>query len=291
MPVKILAFDLDYTLIDSKKRIPPENIEALRYAASKGVYIVPATGRIYIGIPEELRTLPFMRWYLTANGSYIYDAVEDRAAARADIPLDQALDFYAWADTMGLLYDCYRDNWGYMSADMREAVLATITDAGVKKLIETLRTPVPELKAYLREKGTGVQKLQLYFTDMQLRARMLEELPDRFPHLAFSTSMPFNIEVNAPAATKGQCLMSLCRILGVEPKDSMALGDGTNDLDMLELSGIGVAMANAAPPVLKAADYVTLSNNEAGFARAVERFVLKATPHTPPAASPGQVVP
>ena len=83
MPVKILAFDLDYTLIDSKKRIPPENIEALRYAASKGVYIVPATGRIYIGIPEELRTLPFMRWYLTANGSYIYDAVEDRAAARA----------------------------------------------------------------------------------------------------------------------------------------------------------------------------------------------------------------
>ena len=203
MPVKILAFDLDYTLIDSKKRIPPENIEALRYAASKGVYIVPATGRIYIGIPEELRTLPFMRWYLTANGSYIYDAVEDRAAARADIPLDQALDFYAWADTMGLLYDCYRDNWGYMSADMREAVLATITDAGVKKLIETLRTPVPELKTYLREKGTGVQKLQLYFSDMDLRARLLEELPERFPHLAFSSSMPFNIEINALNATNG----------------------------------------------------------------------------------------
>ena len=112
MSVKILAFDLDYTLIDSKKRIPQENIEALRYAASKGVYIVPATGRIYIGIPEELRTLPFMRWYLTANGSYIYDAVEDRAAARAEIPLDQALDFYACADSLGLLYDCYLDNWG-----------------------------------------------------------------------------------------------------------------------------------------------------------------------------------
>ena len=163
MPIKILAFDLDYTLIDSKKRIPPENIEALRYAAAKGVYIVPATGRIYIGIPEELRRLPFMRWYLTANGSYIYDAVEDRAAARAEIPVDEALDFYAWADSLGLLYDCYQDNWGYMSADMLEAVPATITDAGVKKLIETLRTPVPELKAYLRERAQACRSCSSTF--------------------------------------------------------------------------------------------------------------------------------
>ena len=64
---------------------------------------------------------------------------------------------------------------------MLEKVPATITDAGVKKLIETLRTPVPELKAYLREKGTGVQKLQLYFSDLNLRARLLDELPRRFP--------------------------------------------------------------------------------------------------------------
>ena len=289
--IKILAFDLDGTLLDDSKQIPQDNIDAIKRAAARGVHIVPATGRIYKGIPDELKSLPFMRWFITANGSYLYDAVEDRAAARAEIPAEEAVAFFEYADTLGVLYDCYQDNWGYMTADMLKVAPGIIPDPGVRKLITDLRAPVPELKAYLREKGTDVQKLQLYFTDMQLRARMLEELPERFPHLAFSTSMPFNIEVNAPAATKGQCLMSLCRILGVEPKDSMALGDGTNDLDMLELSGIGVAMANAAPPLLKAADYVTLSNNEAGFARAVERFVLKATPHNPPAASPGKFVP
>ena len=289
--IKILAFDLDGTLLDDSKQIPQDNIDAIKRAAARGVQIVPATGRIYKGIPEELKSLPFMRWFITANGSYLYDAVEDRAAARAEIPAEEAVAFFEYADTLGVLYDCYQDNWGYMTADMLKVAPGIIPDPGVRKLITDLRAPVPELKAYLREKGTDVQKLQLYFTDMQLRARMLEELPERFPHLAFSTSMPFNIEVNAPAATKGQCLMSLCSILGVEPKDSMALGDGTNDLDMLELSGIGVAMANAAPPLLKAADYVTLSNNEAGFARAVERFVLKATPHNPPAASPGKFVP
>ena len=110
MSIKILAFDLDYTLLNDKKIIPPENFEALSYAAAKGIYIVPATGRVYQGIPEELRRLPFMRWYLTANGAYIYDAVGDRAAARAEIPLAQALDFFTYCDGLDCLYDCYQDN-------------------------------------------------------------------------------------------------------------------------------------------------------------------------------------
>lgn len=272
--IRILAFDLDGTLLDDKKQIPEDNLEAIKKAAAQGVQIVPATGRIYKGIPDELKSLPFMRWFITANGSYLYDAVEDRAAARAEIPVEEALAFYEYADTLGVLYDCYQDNWGYMTASMLQEAVSKIPDPGVRKLIRDLRAPVPELKAYLKEKGTGVQKLQLYFDDLDQRARELEALPKRFPNLAFSTSMPFNIEVNARTATKGQRLMSLCGILGVEPQDSMALGDGTNDLDMLELAGIGVAMANAAPALLTAADYVTASNNEAGFARAVERFIL-----------------
>lgn len=273
--IKLIAFDLDGTFLDEEKNIPPENIAALEKAAARGALIVPATGRIYIGIPEALRTLPFMRWYITANGSYIYDAVEDRAAARAEIPADEALAFYEYADTLGILYDCYQDNWGYMTASMLAVAAEVIPDPGIRKLITGLRTPVPELKAYLREKGTGVQKLQLYFTDMQQRAWALEELPKRFPNLAFSSSVPFNIEINAPAATKGHALLTLCRLLGIDPAESMALGDGTNDLDMIENAGIGVAMANGDPAVLAAADYVTGSCNDAGFAAAVERFALQ----------------
>jgi len=272
--IQILAFDLDGTLLDDQKQIPRENLKAIKSAAAKGVHIVPATGRIYKGIPDELKSLPFMRWFITANGSYLYDAVEDRAAARAEIPADEAVAFYEYADTLGVLYDCYQDNWGYMTASMLKVAPDIIPDPGVRKLITGLRAPVPELKAWLREKGTGVQKLQLYFTDMEQRARELEELPKRFPDLIFSTSMPFNIEINARTATKGQCLVSLCRLLGIAPEDSMALGDGTNDLDMLQRAGIGVAMGNAAPALLEAADFVTLTNNEAGFAHAVERFIL-----------------
>ena len=274
MDIRILSFDLDGTFLDDDKGIPPENLRALEAAAEKGVWIVPATGRIVAGLPDLLRTLPFMRYYITANGSYVYDLREDRAVARAEIPLARALEFYRFADGIDALYDCYQDNWGYMTEWMYHEALRVIPNAGVRDLIVKLRTPVPELKEYLAAKGADLQKLQLFFTDMDLRQRMIDELPGRFPDLAFSTSMPFNIEINAQTATKGNALLALCRHLGIDPAQALALGDGTNDSDMLRAAGVGVAMENADEAVKAAADYVTGSNNDAGFAQAVEKFVL-----------------
>ena len=161
MEIRLLCFDLDGTFLDDKKNIPPENLAALCRAAEKGAVIVPATGRIYSGVPAALRELPFMRWYITSNGAHIYDAAEDRTVGRAEIDPKRAVEFYEYADRLGLLYDCYQDNWGYMTARMQTAALAIIPDPGVQKLVRDLRTPVPELKRFLREKGAPVQKLQL----------------------------------------------------------------------------------------------------------------------------------
>ena len=88
MGIKLIAFDLDGTFLDPKKNIPPDNIRALEEAAAKGVIIVPATGRIVGGVPQQIRELPFIRYYVTANGAFVYDALEDKAVARAEIPLE-----------------------------------------------------------------------------------------------------------------------------------------------------------------------------------------------------------
>ena len=69
-------------------------------------------------------------------------------------------------------------------------------------------------------------------------------------------------------------MLGLCRVLGIEPGQVLALGDGTNDLDMITAAGVGVAMAHADPELIAGADCVTGSNNAGGFAAAVERFVL-----------------
>ena len=275
MDIRLICFDLDGTFLDDNKNIPPENLRALEAAAARGVWIVPATGRIVPGLPETLRTLPFLRWFITSNGAYVYDALEDRVAVKAEVSLERALDFYRYADTLGVLYDCYQNDWGYMTDWMLEEATRVIPDAGIRRLITTLRSPVPELKEYLREKGEPLQKMQLYFTDPAQRLRELESLPARFPDLRFTSSVPFNIEINAAGATKGQAMLGLCRVLGIGPEQVLALGDGTNDLDMLTAAGVGVAMANADPDLIAGADHVTGSNNEGGFAAAIERFVLE----------------
>ena len=271
----MICFDLDGTFLDDQKNIPPENLRVLEAAAARGVWIVPATGRIVPGLPEPLRTLPFMRWYITSNGAYVYDAKEDRIAARSEIGVERALEFYRCADELGVLYDCYQNDWGYMTAWMLDEAERVIPDPGIRELIRTLRSPVPELKEYLREKGEPLQKMQLYFTDLSLRSKVLEELPARFPDLRFTSSVPFNIEINAAGATKGQAMQRLCGLLGLAPEQVLALGDGTNDLDMITSAGIGVAMANAEASVRAAADVVTGNNNEGGFAAAVQRFALE----------------
>ena len=261
MGIKLIAFDLDGTFLDPKKNIPPDNIRALEEAAAKGVVIVPATGRIVGGVPQQIRELLFIRYYVTANGAFVYDALEDKAVARAEIPLEEALSLLRYEDGLGIPYDCYQDGWGYMSAGMQARARDFVPDPGILELV-------------LRQKGGSVQKLQFYFTDMQERARQLEELPGMFPSMAFTTSVPFNIEVNSSAATKGQGLAALCRRLDIRPEEVLAFGDDRNDADMIRFAGIGVAMENAIEELRAAADWVAVSNAEAGVARGIERFVL-----------------
>ena len=84
MKYKIIAFDLDGTLLNDVKEIPEENLRMLRRAAECGVQLVPATGRIYPGLPEQLRALPFVRYCICVNGAQVYDAWEKSDLPRGD---------------------------------------------------------------------------------------------------------------------------------------------------------------------------------------------------------------
>lgn len=273
MSCKLIAFDLDGTFLDTAKTVPEKNLAALTAAAECGIYTVPATGRIFDGIPKALRALPFMRYYICINGAYVYDAENETIIHRAEVPLATALRFYEYMDGKPALYDCYQDGRGYMTATMYAQAEAYISDPGVLRLLKTLRTPVPELKAYLREKGEDVQKLQAYYADTAERDGELARLPGLFPELLFSTSVKNNIEVNYRTAGKGNGLAALCRHLGLDLADTVAFGDSSNDTDMLLAAGCGVAMANALPEVKAAADAVTLSNDECGVADTIYKIL------------------
>ena len=276
MSAKLIAFDLDGTLFDDDKRIPEENLRALEEAADRGFVLVPATGRMVPGIPANVRSLPFCRYYIVSNGAGVYDAKEDRLLLRADIPAELALRCCEHMDGLPVIYDCYQNDKGWMTRRMYENCEDYfLFEPHMYEMVKRLRVPVDELKETLRARGEPVQKMQMFFRprDLALRERELQRFPVLFPELAATTSVSNNIEINSARAGKGKAILALAAHLGLNPADTVAFGDGTNDCEMLELAGLGVAMANADPKVKAAADEITDSNRNAGVAKVLWRLL------------------
>ena len=272
MKIRLVAFDLDGTLLDDEKHLPDENRKALEEAARQGVVCVPATGRIAGAIPPAVRELPFVRYCIVTNGAAVYDLREDKLLLRADIPVELALDCCRYMAELGVVYDCYQNEHGWMNRSMLEHLEPWfVTEPKMLELIRQTRSPVEDLYETLKARGEPVQKLQMFFRPDQMdeRARQLHAVPTRFPALAATSSVSNNIEINSIHAGKGKALRALCRHLAIDPGDSLAFGDGSNDLELLEMAGLGVAMANAQEPVKRIAGAVCGNNNDAGLGKAL----------------------
>lgn len=276
MNVKLIAFDLDGTLFDNDKRLPAENLAALRAAYDAGILLVPATGRILKALPDELLALGLFRYFIFANGAEIYDLQEQRALHRARIDPELAVRFCEYMDTLPVLYDCYRGERGYMTAWMYEAAPDFFeTEPHILKLVKSLRLPVPDLKENISAVHEPLEKLQMYFRPehMEERARQLQEVPKRFPELIASSSLRNNIEINSVFAGKGNALKKLCELLQINRADSVAFGDGLNDADLLLAAGRGCAMENAVPSLKECADVIVENNNDAGVGKEIFRLL------------------
>jgi Cof subfamily protein (haloacid dehalogenase superfamily) len=278
--IKIIALDLDGTLLDSQKRLSEANRAALEEAAAKGVHIVPTTGRFFGMMPQAVRDLPFVRYAITINGAQVYDRETDTAIVREEIPLDMALDVISLLDGYDVIYDCYRSNWGWMTESLQAKAENYATDAHYLKMVREFRNPVPELKEYLKSTAAegDVQKVMLFARNTpgseSVTKAITAAVAERFPSIKATSSTWNNLELNIATAHKGNSLKRFAEHLGYMLDNCMALGDGTNDLSMIEAAGLGVAMANAHPLVLAAADHVTATNDEDGVAKAIRDFVL-----------------
>lgn len=281
--IRIIALDLDGTLLDSEKRLSEVNRAALERAAERGVLIVPTTGRFFGMMPPAVRDLPFVRYAITINGAQVYDRETDTAIVRDEIPLDMALGVMEVLDRFDVIYDCYRQNWGWMTAALQDKAADYATNEHYLKMVREFRKPVPELKAHLKATANDgdVQKIMLFARNTQvsgLSSQVLDairlELAARFPEIKVTSSTWNNIELNIRTAHKGNALKRFAEHLGLGLANCMAFGDGMNDFTMVEAAGLGVAMANAEPEVKRVAKWIAPSNDDDGVAAGLEEWVL-----------------
>ena len=272
--VKAIVFDLDGTFLTSEKEIPPENMEVLEKADEKGILIVPATGRFFNGVSASIRDLPFLRYFITINGADLYDMRTKEVIHERHLSRETALELMDHFETLPVLFDCVTGDQGYMKQEHYDAVMSLNESLSMRELILELHKPVADIKETARCSPYTIQKLQLFTSDRAYRAELLEELPRKFPELAISSAVDCNIEFNHKEATKAGLIRYLCEIGGFGMENVMCIGDGLNDVEMIEAAGLGVAMANGVPEIINAADHVTGDCDHGGFADAVRKFCL-----------------
>ena len=271
-PIRLIAVDLDGTLLNDQKEITPRTRAALEAAAARGLELVPATGRTVSGIPAELRAMAGVHYAITANGARVMDLTTGQAVRELYIPRDKALAAYDVLSRYDCLADLFQDGQGYTTQANQAAAYRFVPD-NLRAYVLNTRKIIPDLRAYIASQDRGLEKLTVFFTDETQRQKAWAEVEAL--GVTVVSSLPMNMEINAAGVDKGAGLLALAGHLGLPASALMALGDGGNDTAMIRAAGLGVAMGNAFPEVKEAANYVTASNNEDGAARAIEKFVLE----------------
>ena len=269
----MIGLDLDGTLLNEKKEISSYSRDVIKRALDAGVIVLVATGRPWMGIPEELRGFPGMRYALTSNGARIIDRDENKVLKEQLLSVElakKALEICGKYDT---LQEVYFNGQGYAPNDKKEVVERYHHNPNMWEYIRTTRIWVDDIYDFTVKENKGLDKIQALFADMSERMTAWDEL-SRVDGLALVGSLGYNIEINAAGVNKGTGLVELGKVLGIRREEIMACGDGDNATEMLREAGFGVAMANGEEQVKNAADYITESNEEDGVARAIEKFVL-----------------
>lgn len=275
MDIRLIAIDMDGTLLDDEKRLSERNRAALKACLDRGIYIVPATGRPAGGIPEAVCSIPGIRYGILTNGAKVADLETGKIIAEAQIGWEQAVQVLEFLSQFPAAYDPYIGGRGKMEGRFRDHLDRYGLPPAMQKLVLSTRDQVEDEIALVRDGQLSVEKINVFTADRKLRAILWERL-EGFEGLAVTSSLEYNLEINAAAATKGNGLLCLAEYLGLKPEQTMAFGDGSNDLSMIQAAGLGVAMENAMEILKQQADYITGSNQEDGVASAIEHFILSA---------------
>ena len=266
IPYRAIALDLDGTLTNHEKVVTPKTREALLQAAANGAVIILASGRPTYGIEPVAECLELNQrggYILSYNGGNIVNAKTGEKLFSQFLPDEVIPELYAYAKEHGHALLGYAGNEiiTEMPDDQYVKEESRINKMNIRKVDNLFESLEPHPTKLLM---TGDPTLML-----KAEKELVEKLGDR---MDIFRSAPFFLELVPKGIDKAKSLTRLLTKINLTPADLIAFGDGYNDLSMLKLAGMGVAMENAAPEVRAEADYVTLSNEEDGVAAALTHF-------------------
>lgn len=268
MNYRMIVLDLDGTLTNRDKVITKRTREALFELKNRGGIIVLASGRPTYGVmplAEELELNRTGGYILSFNGGRIIDCKTEETVFARELPISSNQTIIRLSKEHGV---------NVLTYEKDTIITADVSDQYVKKEAAINKLEVKEIKDM--ESYVNFPVVKFLMLDDGDYLALVEPKVKAFLGRDYSVyrSEPYFLEILPKGIDKAASLERLLTRLGLEKSQMIACGDGYNDLSMIKYAGLGVAMENAVLPVKKAADYVTLSNNEDGIAHVVEKFML-----------------
>ena len=273
--IRLVGLDLDGTLLNGNKQITEMTRKAVEEVIARGVAVVPTTGRTLAGIPETVKALPGISRCVTANGAGIYDLTTGQCLQETCMPEETVTDILRLAKPYPIMIDVFVRGKGWLE-NGREAYVDQVGFAEeIRAYIWRTHGWTPDLIAFVTKEHQPVQKITMNFPKeaMADREELLRKL-NELESVAVVCGGGRNLEVTSQDATKGKALAWIGEEMGIRPEEILAIGDSENDLAMIQMAGVGIAMANAEDCVQAAADDVTASNEEDGVAKALHKYIL-----------------
>ncbi|MGI6012360.1 MAG: Cof-type HAD-IIB family hydrolase [Ruminococcus sp.] len=273
MDIKLIAIDLDGTLLDSGCVFREENRIWLSRALKAGYFVVPTTGRSFQNARYEIfKNFDEMPYYINANGTVVTDGKTEKVLYTASFPRDVAKEIYRLCKEYRTYIEPYAGRCAYME---REGIDHLYRSGLSRSYCEQLmRTNIltENMEEIIANGEYPVSKFHIVCESSQEK-EMLKARIAAIPGLYPISVVAQNIEVVYQKKSKKDGLAFLSDYLGITRENVLAIGDSSNDIEMLEWAGCSVAMENASDQVKKTAKYVTDTNDNDGVAKALQRFL------------------
>ncbi|HBT15965.1 MAG TPA: Cof-type HAD-IIB family hydrolase [Firmicutes bacterium] len=265
---KLIAVDVDGTLLDSNKNLTTETINAIHQAVEKGLIFTICTGRPIQGVEPLIEKIGLDLPFITYNGAMIVMGKSREILFEVKMSNEDVKVVVELGQKYGTTTIIWVDNKLYVQQLTQQAY-----DYG--EMSKTKPLLIKDLNELIDK---GVTKV-LWYDQVETIAKFQNEVgPFLNKTINYHISQPFLLEFVDIKASKAKSLARLGGYFGIKQEEIIAIGDGYNDLSMIEYAGLGVAMANAEEAIKNRADYVTLSNDKNGVAHVIYRFVLANTP-------------
>lgn len=269
MTIKLVAVDIDGTLVNQKGEITQEVFEAVQEAKATGVKIVIATGRPIAGVKKLLQELQLEEkdnYVVTFNGALVQETATGKDLVKDTLSYMDYLDIEFLSRKLGV----------HMHAITKEGIYTANRDIGKYTVHESQLVNMPIFYRTPEEMKDQEIVKAMFIDEPDFLDQVIKEIPAEFyERFTIVKSAPFYLEILQKTANKGTAILHLAEKLGFSVDQTMAIGDQENDRAMLEVVANPVVMENGTDSLKQIAKYITKSNEESGVAHALREWVLK----------------